>query len=145
VPAPEEDGAATTSKPEGDEDSDLEALMEEQSDVESVTSSDDEQAASESAPKSRRRGRRPEEGILGTLAVLVIALWTLRIPVMYMDISKCVAALPQGACVALNSLQAHYGIPACLPGEYPCVARRDGGASDEARPPRSIAGSKMNG
>ena len=97
MPAPEEDEAPTSLKPEGDEDSDLEALMEEQSDAESMTSSDDEQAASQSAPKSRRRGRRPEEGILGTLAVLVIGLWTLRIPVMYIDIRKYVVTLPQAA------------------------------------------------
>lgn len=36
----------------------------------------------------RRKGNAPQESPLGNLAVLVVALWTLRIPIIYADLTR---------------------------------------------------------
>ncbi|KAJ8519394.1 hypothetical protein ONZ45_g3662 [Pleurotus djamor] len=81
------------------EDPELEQLLYENSEPSSSSSEDEDeekpQQGDEGEPE-RKAGRpptrRPQEGLQGTLSVLVLALWTLRVPVMYIDIINLIEA-----------------------------------------------------
>lgn len=68
-----------------DEDPYLRALLRENSEVES---SSGEEGSGELKPQVRTKKRDPRkyEGPVSTIAVLVVSLWTLRIPVLYRDL-----------------------------------------------------------
>lgn len=72
----------------------LEELMRQLSDSE--RSSDDGGAAprgsnTDGGLKRRRKGNPPQESPMGNLSVLVVACWTMRLPVLYRDLIRCVA------------------------------------------------------
>lgn len=73
---------------QNDDDPEIDELMRELSEV---SSSSDEEADGESAPKaSGRNDAKPShvyEGPSSTIAVLVVACWILRIPILYRDFS----------------------------------------------------------
>ena len=73
-------------------DSELEALLRENSNVSSSDSEDegprDSNEDGESKGKARRKGRGVYESPASTIAVLIVACWTLRIPVMYRDFTQ---------------------------------------------------------
>ena len=64
----------------------LEALMRENSDI--SDSSDDENDNLVPANDKKSKSRSAYESPVGTIAVLVVGCWTLRIPVMYRDFSR---------------------------------------------------------
>lgn len=70
------------------EDSELEALMRENSEISS--SSDDEEGDVPNAglKYKKGRGRFAYESPMSTIAVLVVACWTMRIPVLYCDFTR---------------------------------------------------------
>jgi RNA polymerase I-specific transcription initiation factor RRN7 len=68
---------------EDEEDSELEALMRENSEL--STSSDENEKWDKPLRKGKAKGRPTQEGPVSTIAVLVLGCWTLRIPVMYQD------------------------------------------------------------
>ena len=79
---------------EPEADSELEALLKENSDFSSSDSEDDEGEAKK-MPESmkwvkdkRRHARLSYETPVNTIAVLVVACWMLRIPVMYQDFTR---------------------------------------------------------
>lgn len=83
---------------ESEDDSDLEALMRENSDYSSSSSSQNEgDSISETGEstkgkagklKQRSRNRSTYETPVNTIAVLVVASWLMRVPVMYRDFNK---------------------------------------------------------
>ncbi|KAH9943461.1 uncharacterized protein BXZ73DRAFT_40601 [Epithele typhae] len=79
---------------ESDRDDDLEALMRENSES---SSTDEEESAEERAQRKdsesmRRKARQfvQSDAPVSTLSILVVACWTLRIPVMYNDLLRLV-------------------------------------------------------
>lgn len=74
-----------------EEDPELEALMRENSEL-SSSSSEDDKASPVDNPrkKGKKKGRSSVESPVSTIAVLVVACWTLRIPVMLRDFTRCV-------------------------------------------------------
>ena len=89
---------------EEEEDSELEALMRENSDLSS--SSDEGESRGKSLPnkKGKRKGRSVEESPMSTIAVLVLGCWTLRIPVMYRDFARHVLFWGLRICEANGKL-----------------------------------------
>ncbi|KAF8913979.1 hypothetical protein CPB84DRAFT_1758069 [Gymnopilus junonius] len=72
-----------------EEDSELEALMRENSEISS--SSDDEMPHAGAGLRYRKgRGRVAYESPMSTIAVLVVACWTMRIPVLYCDFTSII-------------------------------------------------------
>ena len=86
----EDDEEKEDEKLEDEEDSELEALMRENSEISS--SSDDEGGDVPHAGPSMRyrkdKGRLAYESPMSTIAVLVVACWTMRIPVLYSDFTR---------------------------------------------------------
>jgi RNA polymerase I-specific transcription initiation factor RRN7 len=76
---------------EVEEDPELEALMRENSEL-SSSSSEDEKASPIGNPrkKGKKKGHSSVESPVSTIAVLVVACWMLRIPVMLRDFTRCV-------------------------------------------------------
>jgi RNA polymerase I-specific transcription initiation factor RRN7 len=76
-------------------DSELEALMRENSDYPSSSSSEneDDSMKTKGGMKRRSRNRSSYETPVNTIAVLVVACWMLRIPVMYQDFDMCVFSI----------------------------------------------------
>lgn len=74
---------------EKDDDSDLEELMRENSEL-SCSSEDSEQGNQLRVTKKtgKNRARHAYEGPASTIAVLIVASWILRIPVLYRDFLK---------------------------------------------------------
>ena len=75
-----------------DEDPELEALMRENSDV-SELSDDNEEGEKLLVPNTAKKkklnnGKSPYESLASTIAVLMLACWTMRIPVMYQDFTR---------------------------------------------------------
>jgi len=68
----------------------LDALMQENSDISESSDEEGEKlmAAGHKKP-SKSKGRFAYESPASTIAVLVVGCWTLRIPVMYRDFSRC--------------------------------------------------------
>ena len=93
----DEESKKDSDKPESDEeggddaDSELEALLREDSEISSSASSDGEHPLSVHK-KGKRKGHSTDESPISTIAVLVVACWTLRIPVMLRDFTRCVLA-----------------------------------------------------
>lgn len=80
----------SSSSSDEDEDPDMERLLRENS--EASSSSEDEEEAQLRQPKAVEGAKRSKSGLnrgydspAGNIAVLMLACWTLRIPVMYMD------------------------------------------------------------
>lgn len=79
---------------EDSEDSEMAELMRENSESEDDDDSELNDADSkgqmrgEAGEKRRKRGHNAHEGPVNNLAVLVVACWTLRIPMMYSDIIR---------------------------------------------------------
>lgn len=77
-----------------DRDDELEDLMRQLSGSED--SSDDGAPSAEDrkfgpAPRRRKKGHAPHEAPMGNLSVLVVACWTMRVPVLYKDLIRCVS------------------------------------------------------
>jgi len=89
--AGEQEKKQITNDEEGEgeeEDSELEALMRENSELSS--SSDETERQDKPLRKGKRKGRPVQEGAVSTIAVLVLGCWTLRIPVMYRDFARII-------------------------------------------------------
>lgn len=73
-----------------EEDSEIEALLREDSEISTSSSSEGEKATptSKAHKKGKRRGHATEESPVATIGVLVVACWTLRIPVMLRDFTR---------------------------------------------------------
>lgn len=65
----------------------LDALMQENSDISDSSDEEDDVPAGDKKP-DKSKIRSAYESPAGTIAVLVVACWTLRIPVMYRDFSR---------------------------------------------------------
>lgn len=84
-----------------------------------------------SGRKGRPKGRNTYEGLQGTLAVLIVGLWILRVPFMYSDIIRSVAVRFYKIW-SLNSLvQADRFLRTTLPRRSSLVTPRYGTASDK--------------
>ncbi|PPQ94027.1 hypothetical protein CVT25_009875 [Psilocybe cyanescens] len=76
---------------EEEEDAELEALMEENSDLSSSSEDETGQIRQDAGkPKKKAKGRFGYESPLSTIAVLVVACWMMRIPVMYRDFTRMI-------------------------------------------------------
>lgn len=68
----------------------LEALMQENSDISDSSEEEGENLIPSNKKKGgKSKGRIAWESPASTIAVLVVGCWTLRIPVMYRDFSRC--------------------------------------------------------
>lgn len=87
---------------DNDADSELEALLREDSEI-SSSSSEGEQhlPASKVRKKGKRKGHSTDESPVSTIGVLVVACWTLRIPIMLRDLTRCVGL----ACGSIDPLR----------------------------------------
>ncbi|KAJ4481643.1 hypothetical protein C8J55DRAFT_535845 [Lentinula edodes] len=87
-------GKKRSEEQEDSEDSEMAELMRENSESEDDDDSELNDADSkgqmrgEAGEKRRKRGHSAHEGPMNNLAVLVVACWTLRIPMMYSDIIR---------------------------------------------------------
>ena len=61
--------------------------MQENSDISDSSDEEDDNLVAEKKP-SKSKTRSEYETLVGTIAVLVVGCWTLRIPVMYRDFSR---------------------------------------------------------
>ncbi|KAF9569285.1 hypothetical protein CPC08DRAFT_623499 [Agrocybe pediades] len=77
---------------EEEEDPELEALMRENSDISDSSDEGEDDEARTSVPKKKHfsKGKSPYESLASTIAVLVVACWTMRIPVMYQDFARII-------------------------------------------------------
>ena len=67
----------------------LDALMQENSDISDSSDEEDNHLVPASDRKpGKSKTRSAYETLVGTIAVLVLGCWTLRIPVMYRDFSR---------------------------------------------------------
>ncbi|KAJ3869410.1 hypothetical protein EV359DRAFT_30132 [Lentinula novae-zelandiae] len=88
------DSPSSSSEQDDSEDSEMAELMRENSESEDDDDSELNDADSkgqmrgEAGEKRRKRGHNAHEGPVNNLAVLVVACWTLRIPMMYSDIIR---------------------------------------------------------
>ncbi|KAJ4478198.1 hypothetical protein J3R30DRAFT_3289949 [Lentinula aciculospora] len=86
------DSSSSSSSTEQDEDSEMDELMREISESEEDDNDElDEDSQSQMRGKvggKSKRGHNAYEGPANNLAVLIVACWTLRIPVMYSDIIR---------------------------------------------------------
>ncbi|PPR07036.1 hypothetical protein CVT26_005237 [Gymnopilus dilepis] len=102
----EDDEEKDDEKLEDEEDSELEALMRENSEISS--SSDDEGGDVPHAGPSMRyrkdKGRLAYESPMSTIAVLVVACWTMRIPVLYSDFTRIIESYELPYLEAVMSL-----------------------------------------
>ncbi|KAF8974480.1 hypothetical protein BDZ97DRAFT_1935346 [Flammula alnicola] len=93
-PKVDEEEEVVDDEEEDDEDSELDALMRENSDLSSSSSDGDGTHKPPTRKKFRRkgkaRGRSSYESPVSTVSVLVLACWTLRIPVMIRDLTKLI-------------------------------------------------------
>ncbi|KAJ3882909.1 hypothetical protein F5051DRAFT_318721 [Lentinula edodes] len=94
-PLPSDSPSSSSSgQDEDSEDSEMAELMRENSESEDDDDSELNDADSkgqmrgEAGEKRRKRGHSAHEGPMNNLAVLVVACWTLRIPMMYSDIIR---------------------------------------------------------
>lgn len=90
LPGEKLDQTADYQDSEKDEDSDLEDLMRENSEVSSSEDSGQENQLRVTKETEKHRARRAYEGPTSTIAVLVVASWILRIPVLYRDFLKVI-------------------------------------------------------
>ena len=85
--------SSSSSEEEDEEDPELEKLLRENSATPSSSSSEDEDGA-QPRPRLHDKQRnhkttfRPYDSPAGNIAVLMLACWTLRLPVMYMDFKR---------------------------------------------------------
>jgi RNA polymerase I-specific transcription initiation factor RRN7 len=67
----------------------LDALMQENSDISDSSNEEDDNLVPAGDKKPGKSKTKPAyESPVGTIAVLVVGCWTLRIPVMYRDFSR---------------------------------------------------------
>ena len=67
----------------------LDALMQENSDISDSSEEEDDNLIPAGHKKSgKSKTKSAYESLVGTIAVLVVGCWTLRIPVMYRDFSR---------------------------------------------------------
>ena len=96
--------SSSSSSDEVEEDPELEKLLREIS--ETPSSSDDEEQprpkpAPESGKQKAKEVHRGYDSPAGNISVLMVACWTLRLPVIYMDFIRWVAC-PPGFCLDFN-------------------------------------------
>lgn len=92
-PSPDlEDSKASSSDDEADNDPELDDLLAENSASESSSDGEDKMDTKSMPPAVKpKSGRHKYERPANTLAVIVLACWTLRIPILYRDLTRCVA------------------------------------------------------
>ncbi|KAJ7665533.1 hypothetical protein B0H17DRAFT_1336528 [Mycena rosella] len=86
--APSSDGESETDE-EPANDPELEELLAENSASESSSEGEDEVDA-KSVPPRRTPKRHEHERLVNTLAVIVVACWTLRVPILYRDLTRLI-------------------------------------------------------
>jgi RNA polymerase I-specific transcription initiation factor RRN7 len=90
----EDESSSTEDKIEDEEDRELAALLRENS--ESSSSSEEGEGDKSTIPKPKPPAQRnqktsgPQEVLASTVAVLMLACWTMRIPVIYLDFVRLV-------------------------------------------------------
>lgn len=80
-------------KSESEEDSEMEELLRQNSEISSSSEEDDPDDPPQTPNRTRINGRRKTTTLIiespaSTLAVMMIAFWHLRIPVMYRDLAR---------------------------------------------------------
>lgn len=74
---------------ENENELELDALMQENSDISDSSDEEDDNLVPASDKKfGKAKTKTENESLVGTIAVLVVGCWTLRIPVMYRDFSR---------------------------------------------------------
>ncbi|KAF5344129.1 hypothetical protein D9758_008864 [Tetrapyrgos nigripes] len=73
---------------DADQDLELAELLRQNSETSSQEESGDERPTANESTTTRTRGRSENEGPATNLAVLMVALWTMRVPVLYRDFTR---------------------------------------------------------
>ncbi len=134
----DQDPSSDENDEDGDEDGIL-ATLQAATSSESEPEGEDGDGLGRGEPKQTRKKRSPDlnkyRSVTTTIAVLMLACWTMRVPVMFRDFIRSVSSLATWVSLILRRLQRHRSIRSAVFRSSSAFASDNGGSFDESQDP----------